>query len=171
MNEAMLRTFVSQLLVEVSMPQRFYHGSSRELKIGSTLGGRVFKSNFGDVEKVLEVFRPLEMHGRLDSVYLVGRPSDVYTAGGSDSNVYLVEPLDEVQPHHQGWLDQLYDLIAYHPDSQPTKRGPKMKPSVLKAILPEAEDMALGYWSGTKSKTRGPWEYLCGSAKVVKQVK
>lgn len=166
-------SILERLLFEASqLPQKFYHGSYSPLKIGSTIGGRKFKSHFGDAEKLLEAFRPEGMHSRLESVYLCSRTGDISLAGGSTDYVYLVEPLDEVQKHHIAWLGEIYNMAMLASDNL-TKMGPRLNASLYKSLLPKAETAAMNYWMGKppKSKTSEPWEYLCGSAKIVKQVK
>lgn len=167
MNEAVLREYIRQLITEA--PQRFYHGSVNPLKIGQVIGGRRFKSEFGDMEKLLEAYRPVGMHSRLTSVYMTSRPSDVYSAGGSDNNVYVVEPLDTVQRHHQGWIDDLYELTQQNADRH-TLLGPRFNSTTFKTVLPAASSAARGYWLGKRSSNPGVWEYLCGSARVIRPV-
>jgi len=151
------------------LPQRFYHGSSVELKPGTILGGRKFVSKFGDVEKILEMFRPEGMNGRLDSVYLVSRPSKISVAGGSTDYIYQVEPVDEPQAHDQFWLGEIYDLAMINADEL-TKRGPKLKSSTIKKMLDEVRPLAENYWGG-KRKSGDVQEFLCKEAKVIKAVR
>lgn len=151
------------------LTRRFYHGSSVELKPAFILGGRKFQSNFGDVEKILEIFKPAGMNGRLDSVYIVSKPSDVYSAGGQDNYIYLVEPMDEPQPHNQGWLSKIYNLAMINSDKL-TKNGPILKSSTIKKMLDEVKPHAENYWSGKKFPG-GLQEFICKRAKVIKEVK
>lgn len=161
-----------EILLEGEIPNKFYHGSNNELKPGTILGGRKFQSNFGDAEKILEIFRPAEMNSRLNSVFMVSRPSYVNTSGGSDAYIYLVEPLDEPQKHYQGWLGEIYYLAMINSDEL-TKKGPKLKKSTINNLLNEAEPLAKNYWYGKKYSGSGDkmWEFLCKNAKIIKEVK
>lgn len=168
---------VERLLSEArAMPKKLYHGSGSEMKIGTTIGGsgKKFRSNFGDVEKILEAFRPPEMESRLTGVYMVGRPSDAYTAGGSDAYVYEVQPLDEVQPHHFSWAGEVYDYAMDNADEL-TRKGPKLSRASLKAAIadPQVQRAALNYWNGVPPKSRKGevWEYITTQARILRQVR
>ena len=161
-------------LLEGAGEVRLYHGSSRELEIGDIIGGRVFKSNFGDVEKIMEYYRPEGMAGRLNGVYLVSRPSDVYTAGGSDEYIYLMKPIGRVDRHHGAWLGVIYDYAMDNADEL-TRKGPKLSKASLKAAIadPQVQSAALNYWNGKPVKVRKGevWEYIVDRAQVIKRVK
>lgn len=171
MSTILLEQYIREALIEAaSLPQRFYHGSSRQLKVGTVLGGRAFKSNFGDAEKVLETFRPADMTPRLKAVYMTGRPGDISIAGGETDYIYLLEPLDTPQKHHGGWLGKIYDVLMGEADEL-TKTGPKLKASTLKKLLPQLEAPATAYWMGQPCRGSGEvWEYLCNNARVIKEV-
>lgn len=165
-----IRVLEAILLEGKKIPKKFYHGSSLELEHGKILGGKRFKSNFGDVEKVLEKFRPPEMNSRLNSVFLVSTPSDVYTAGGSDSYIYLVEPIGNIQAHHQGWLGEIYNIAMKNADEL-TRTGPKLLPATMKRMSEEFKELANNYWHGKDYKKGGVWEYLSTKAKIIRKVR
>lgn len=158
--------------VTASQPRKLYHGSSRELKIGSVMRGGRFsaESGFGMLETYAESLRPKDCISRFKGIFMVSRPSDIYSAGGSTDFVYEVEPIGKFNRYHFSWMGEAYNVML-----QLASRASPLK--LTKRELAQAQeqgvdDMIMNYWNGARPPkgSNDYWEYLAGSVKIVRRV-
>jgi hypothetical protein len=139
-------------LYEVST--RYYHGSMKELAVGTVLTPRDDYENDWqgtDFYKPLEHYRPKNMLSHKQSVFMCSDPDDVDLAGGGAEWLFTVEPIGPVQRHDMNWSSEISMLISdgYTIDSH------------------EVANAAKNYWAGIPHSNESVWEYLTPQAKII----
>jgi hypothetical protein len=143
----------------------FYHGSKRSLEIGTVLTAKDAKGTFGQLEKLLEKYRPSNKFSRLSSFFLVDKAGDVVFAGGNSAFVYKVEA-PKWTKHHFGWFSRILRFFPAY------KYDKKIAEENAEAI----EEYANLYWSGAPYKKSpddlggSTWEYLAPKIKIIREV-
>jgi len=141
-------------ILEVVGNKTFYHGSMTKLPVGTILTPRNdYVTNWGNTDfySVLEKYRPKDMLGHHQGVFMVADEDDVDLAGGGTDWLFVVEPQGKIQRHDVNWSSEISALVSdgYKLDS------------------PEIIDAANNYWSGVPHPNESVWEYLTPSAKIL----
>ena len=135
--------------------QRFYHGSSQELPVGTILRPRDDYENdwqHTDFYQPLERYRPQDRLSHRQSVFMCDNADDVDLAGGSTDYLFTVVPIGPVQRHDMNWGSEISMLVSdgYDIDSD------------------EVRHAAEQYWAGNPHTNESVWEYLTPAARIVK---
>ncbi len=124
-----------------------------KLPIGTVLTPRDdYEKNWEhtDFYSVLEKYRPHNMLGHSQSVFMCSDPDDVDLAGGGTEWLFKVEPLGHVEKHDLNWSSEISMLIdGKSPDSDEVKQA------------------ALNYWNGVPHHNESVWEYLTPKARIL----
>ncbi len=143
---------IDHLLVESSVV--YYHGSQLVFPVGTILQpqqeGYVYEEP--KVEAIVERFRPANKISRFESVFMVDNPSLVDFAGGYDDNIYVVDPIGQVDRSDLAWYT---DISVY-----------------LDVSIEEQKQWSLNYWDGVpyKKPANSLWEYRARTAKIIKEI-
>lgn len=134
--------------------QPFYHGSNDELPVGTVLTPRDnYEDNWSgtDFYAALEKYRPANMLGHKDAVFMCDNPDDVDAAGGGTDWLFTVVPQGPIQKHDLNWGSEVSMLIGdgHSIDS------------------PEVKQAAENYWAGVPHYNESVWEYLTTAAKII----
>ncbi len=135
-------------------PNRFYHGSTDELPIGTILKPRTdYEKNWENTDFywILENFRPEGMLAHKDSVFMCDNPDDVDAAGGGTEYLFEVQPLGIVEKHDLNWSSEISMLVSEGADELDSR----------------VEDAAYNYWHGVPHPDETLWEYLTPAAKII----
>jgi hypothetical protein len=158
----LLETYIKMVLEE-SSSRRFFHGSSVEHKVGSTLIARSRPTEFSDrfsrdgvnVEEFVDNLRPDGFVSRLHCVFVVDDINALNLVGASEDYVYEVEPIGKITVANLGWFIKVVD--------QAFLAKIKNRPSV--------EENAKNYWlNAPNAPFDDVTEYLCESIKIIKQI-
>lgn len=140
-------------LLEIT--KRFYHGSMERLEIGTILTPRSnYEQNWSNTDfyAALEKYRPINMLGHKNSVFMCDNSDDIDLAGGGTEWLFTVIPLGKIERHDLNWGSEISCLVSdgHSIDSE------------------EVKNAAINYWNGTPHHDENVWEYLTPSAKIVK---
>jgi hypothetical protein len=135
--------------------QTYYHGSDKELPVGTVLTGRQdeYESAWGhqDWYKILEAHRPPHMLSHKESVFMCDNPDDLDAAGGGTEYMFELQPIGRVEKHDMNWTNEISMLVE-----DPVENEEK----IIEA--------ANNYWNGIPHVNESLWEYLTPSAKILK---
>ena len=158
-----MRRLITLVEIEVRK-QRLLHVSDAELPIGTILRPSGVNLLDGDIEEIMERYRPANRPARSASVFMAldERTLEDVTAL-SDPKLYRVWPAQPLIRLDHMWSHLLYRLMANNEDD-PVADFDK-----------QAAYFARGYWSGRPAPgeryDRAAWEYLAPSAKVLEQLR
>jgi len=144
-----------EFITEADMPRRFYHGSMVKLPVGAILTPQDnYEENWQhtDFYAILETYRPSDMLGHKQAVFMCGNADDVDLAGGGTEWLFIVKPLGSIERHDVNWGSEISMLISDGHSSD--------SPDIIQA--------AKNYWDGTPHVNEQVWEYLTPSAKVLR---
>ena len=132
----------------------FYHGSMKELPVGTVLTPRDDYENDWqgtDFYNALERHRPSNMMSHKQSVFMCSSDEDVDLAGGGTEWLFTVKPNGPVQKHDMNWSSEISMLVGdgYDIDS------------------PEVQQAAENYWTGVPHDNEQVWEFLTPSATIL----
>jgi hypothetical protein len=136
-------------------PDRYFHGSSTRLEIGTILTprGNAYEADWGKTGfyPILERFRPPKRLAHKQAVFMVGSPNDIDCAGGGTEWVFELLPLGPVTRHDLNWSSQISCLLSENHD----------------ANSPQIREAAENYWRGSPHPNESVWEYLTSSAQII----
>ena len=137
--------------------QRFYHGSDKELSVGTFLTPRfeTYEKNWQhtDFYHALEKYRPEHMLSHKESVFMSDNVDDVDLSGASTNYLFTVIPIGKVEKHDLNWSSEICMLIS--------ELGRSLESDEVKSA-------SLNYWNGIPHPDESVWEYLAPKAKIVK---
>lgn len=134
--------------------QKFFHGSSVELPVGTVLRPRDdYENDWNNTDfyAALEKHRPPNMLAHKASVFMVSNPEDIDLAGGATDWMLTVVPQGRIEKHDLNWSSEVSMLIGDGYDIN----------------SPEVKKAATNYWLGVPHSNESVWEYLTPAAKVV----
>lgn len=148
--------FVSDIKRASTGDKTYYHGSSDNLPVGTTLtpGYDDYEDNWGNNlwYKALEKYRPNKYRSHRVSVFMVDNEDDVDLAGGATEYLFTVKPLGTVQRHDMNWTSEISGKLDDGIDIQSN----------------EIKQLALNYWNGKPHPNESVWEYLAPKAVIIK---
>lgn len=136
------------------MAEKFYHGSSNQLEVGTRLvPSEKYAENWTNTDfySILEMYRPENKLAHKDAVFMVGDPDDIDLAGGSTEWCFEVIPEGTVTRHDLNWSSEISMLVS--------EGYPKDAVEIINA--------ARNYWDGIPHPNESVWEYLTTSAVIV----
>lgn len=134
---------------------RFFHGSTVFLPIGTILRGRgdAYKAEWGhnSFYQILERYRPPNQIPHLEAVFMCDNDNDLDCAGGGTDWVFTLETLtSQVSKHDMNWSSA---ISAGQSCDAPER------------LLAE---YARNYWAGTPHPSdESLWEYLTPAARII----
>lgn len=135
----------------------FYHGSRKNLPIGTILtpqtDGYVFDQEWdvADIEKAMEKYRPSDKISRKESIFMVDNPDLIDSAGGYLDYIYIVQPIGKVEKSDLDWYSNVQEWVF----TNTTEAQQKVKQS------------SMNYWNGVSSGKGSLFEYRARSAKII----
>jgi hypothetical protein len=155
-----------KILIQESIKEHFYHGSSKQLpkKLIANSRPTEFSKRISidgiSVEDFVESQRPEKCVSRLRCIFLVNDINDLNIAGASEDFVYEVKPVGRFSKVHFGWFSELLGMVY-------EEEGLIDNPKAIK--------LANGYWSGKPFIRKGnsspaAWEFLAEEVEIIKLV-
>ena len=128
--------------------QKYYHGTCSKFPDGFILKPQ--KAGYVQVEALMEKYRPLDKLSRFNSVFLVGNPDEIDSAGGYEDHIYEVQPIGKVEVSDLSWYSDLQ----------------------IDSTDDEKRTWALNYWNGVpyKNKENSLIEYRAPQAKIIREI-
>lgn len=135
-------------------PTVYYHGSMVELPVGTVLKpSSDYEAQWAstDFYSVLEHYRPSNMLGHREAVFMVDNDADLDNAGGGTEFVFTVRPDSRIEKHDLNWSSEISSLIG----------------DGLEVDSREVQSAADAYWSGKPHPNESVWEYLTPFATIL----
>jgi len=133
----------------------FFHGSSKEIPVGTILKGRTEQYEkdwgFNPWYKILEKYRPKNMISHKDAVFMTDNTDDLELAGAVTDWIFKLKPLGKVERHDVNWNSEIESLLSSGHDENSM----------------EVIEAANNYWSGIPHPNESVWEYLTNAAEII----